>query len=213
MAESSTLVYLFVIVVFITFGVSLWIIRYQTKKITYDEPDIAESTTLGFDDIIIDQAKERISHELSISQSMETKASVLVAYVGVIGTLVISNLWNTYLEIFKKDFFLSFLFIIGATFLIISLISALFIIKPRIRLHLLNPINTNNAFVRESLNESKDQIKKNLLKNFYEIRKEVLRDTRYISGSFWTSIIGSILLVIPFIYKIIIDFIPLIQKL
>ena len=204
--------YVYVASVLTIFGISLFIIRFRDNRNTVEEPYIEESDVPAFDEMIIEQTRERIAQELSISQSMETKASVLVAYVGVVGTLVISYLWNSYLEIFQDKFLLSAPFIVGSTFLVVSLISALWIIKPRQRLNLLNPRTANSRFVIMLIDEARDQIKRNLLQNFSEIRREVIKDTRYISGSFWTSVIGSVLLVIPFIYNAISEILPLFTK-
>ncbi|MCA2003923.1 MAG: hypothetical protein LDL06_04065 [Candidatus Nitrosotenuis sp.] len=212
MAESSLLVYAYAVLVLLTFGISLSIIRFRSNRNSIKEPYIEESAIVEFDEMIIEQTRERIAQELSISQSMETKASVLVAYVGVIGTLVISYLWSSYLEIFRDKFLLSIPFIIGSTFLVVSLIAALWIIKPRQRLNLLNPRTANNRFATMPIEEARDQVKRNLLQNFSEIRREVIKDTRYISSGFWTGIIGSVLLVIPFIYNAISEILPLISK-
>ena len=206
------LVYAYAVLVLLTFGISLSVIRFRSNRNSIEEPYIEESTIVEFDEMIIEQTRERIAQELSISQSMETKASVLVAYVGVIGTLVISYLWSSYLEIFRDKFLLSIPFIIGNTFLVVSLIAALWIIKPRQRLNLLNPRTANNRFVTMPIEEARDQVKRNLLQNFSEIRREVIKDTRYISGGFWTGIVGSVLLVIPFIYNAISEILPLISK-
>lgn len=72
------------------------------KKIVKDT--LKDSKIPGFDDIIIEHTKDRISQEFSNFSSIETKAGIIIAAVAVIFTLILSPQQSSdYTQAFAKS--------------------------------------------------------------------------------------------------------------
>ena len=65
---------------------------------------------------------------------------------------------------------------------------------------LLNPRKANNAFFNFNLEETKYQIKRNLIENFEYIQKEVSNDLKLLNARYSLFIIGLIFLMAPWLY-------------
>jgi len=175
--------------------------KTELKTNVSQDDELKESDIEGFDDEIIKQTNERIMQEFMISSSIETKSSILIGTVGLIFVVFFSTGWNFYSELLIKNIFLSLPLTLGLTFLAVSFMTAFAIIRPRIRMKLLNPRKANNSFFDFNLDITKHQIKRNLIENFEYIENEGSKDLTNLGKSYKLFIIGVILLVTPWFFN------------
>jgi hypothetical protein len=175
---------------------------------------IKDSNVDGFDDLIIDITQNRINQELAFSNSIQTRAGVLIAFVGVvIGILftggglktLTDTVINQAIPVFQQNapmmpFLLSLISAMaGPTFLIVSIYPAFVVLAYTRKLCFINPSEVNNTLRSISLKNSKHEIKSKLLKDFQSIKNENSIRSTTLTKTYRLVIIGIATISIPFI--------------
>lgn len=141
-----------------------------------------------------------------ISSSAESKANMMLGTVGLIFVILTSLGFTFFIGIFKESILLLIPSVIGLVCLAMSFASSFAIIRPRIRLSLINPRRANNSFHDTAIEETKFQIKANLINNLEFIQRQGNHDYFLLTRSYGLFIAGIIIFAIPIFIKIVTDF-------
>lgn len=169
--------------------------------------DVREARFKEFDDIVIEQTNERITQEIEISSSTETKANIMIGIIGLIFTLEATIGMRFFSAILQENIYFIIPFIIGSSLLVVSFCLSFAVIRPRSKLKLLTPRKLNNMLYDLPPEEVKYHLKNNLIENFEVIQKGVSDDLRYLKCSIGFFIFAIISLSIPFFVKAYTEFI------
>jgi len=163
------------------------------KSHNFQDDNIEDSNIEGFDDVIIEHTKERISQELSNFSSIETKAGIIIAATAAIITFILTpSITSIYAEAIKTKWELIFALVVGISGFAVSFGTALSLVIPRKKLDLLDPKKLNNKFNELEIDEIKRQIRHNLIEGFEDLQKERNKETWTLLYSFIMMGIGSI---------------------
>ena len=130
----------------------------------------------------------------------------MLGTTGLIFVILVSIGFTFFIEILKESILLIIPFVIGLVCLAVSFASSFAIIRPRIRLSLINPRRANNLLHDASIEEAKFQIKANLIENFEFIQRQGNQDYVLLTRSYGLFIAGIIIFAISILIKIVIDF-------
>lgn len=170
---------------------------------THDSEDnnIEDSTIEGFDDIIIENTRERISQELSNFSSIETKAGIVIAASAAIITFILTpSISSDYANSVMNNTWLIWPLVVGISGFAVSFGMALSLVIPRKKLDLLDPRKMNNEFNELQFKEIKRQIRHNLIQGFEDLQKERNKETWALTYSFIMLGVGAIgFLIIRFV--------------
>jgi len=159
--------------------------------------EIEDSTTDGFDDVIIDQTKERITQEFSNISSIETKAGIMITANAVIFTIILStSTLQMLISKIQQNFYGLIPLAMGIMFFALSFTISLILIIPRKKLEIVDPRTINNELNELPLNEIKRQLRHNLIQSFEELEKERNKELFAIKVSFIFLGIGSFLFIV-----------------
>lgn len=176
----------------------------KTKR-EFIADDIRKSSIKGFDEIIIDIAKSRISQELTISSTLRTRAGILIGIAGVIsGILLTGGVWQQITSIVTdraKDVILQnqpfVLFGIpvaldlwGTSLFFISIVFSFVVILPRRWAAMLDLRELNNALYMTPINESEYKIKCALMRDLDGLLRKNNELAKFLRISYWFFFIG-----------------------
>lgn len=155
--------------------------KHDKAKLPNSEDDgIEDSNTQGFNDVMIEHTKERITQEFSNFASIETKSGIAIAIgVAVLTLILSSSSLSTYQEAFIAHT-TAFFFCLGLGVFGFSIFFGLMtiIIIPRKKLDLLDPRKMNNDYNEFDLETIKRQIRHNLIQSFENLQKECRKETK-----------------------------------
>ncbi len=155
-----------------------------------------------FDDLLIEHTKERISQELSLFSSLETKAGIMLSTLFILSTLLLStSLITTFGQSIQNNNLLIGILIPALCFFIVPVVTAFTVLVPRKKYDFLDPVTMNNDASGMSIDEIKHTLRHNLIEGFEDLQQERQKDSKKILLGFVCLGIGSFLISIMFIFS------------
>lgn len=163
-----------------------------TGSLTAD--NIEDSSIQGFNDVIIEHTKERISHELSSFTSIETKAGITIATAAAILAIILSPSSSPIYQAALIKHLETFFFFLGLGIIGFSLSFgfAIMTVVPRKKLDLLDPRKMNDDFNESDLEETKRQLRHKLIQSFEDLQKERRIQAKILLSSLISLAVGAL---------------------